>query len=673
MTTNERHFPGITVILALALSLAACGGSPGPGAEDGRRVATDSRAAGKARPDRRVFLIGLDAADGRLIQQGIEAGRLPNFARVLREGAYGPLRTHRPVLSPILWTTMATGLTPDRHGVLDFLSVDERGRTVPVTRMSRRAPAFWNILGARGISCGVLGWLASHPAEPVNGFVVSDRFFVHAYGQQGGAPDHDGGGKTYPPELYDSIRGSIVDPSTISDAGLQKAFGAPVVARGEDERERAEMRAIEADARTWTEVALALDGRLRPDVLAVYFEQIDSLMHLFADAMPPPLPGVPARKSARYGRAVELFYASMDERLGKLLDAAARGPAPATVIIVSDHGFKIGSERPHHAPLRTDVFAAEWHHDPGVILAWGPGVRKGARLEAADIYDVTPILLAIFGIPASEQMRGSVPAGLFEPGWLPPAPPRVPVYEAERAPGGPAGAAPPSDEENAQVLENLKALGYIGGGADDAGERASANLATFYLEEKQYDRAIEIYRRILSKSPGDLIALYNIGYAFKELGSPAKGAESFERLLKERPDYMEARLILAECYLSLDRGQDALRLLLADSAEGREDADWQNHVGTALAVVGRPGDAAAAFERSIRLRPDEASAYLNLARLLSAHGDREGASAALRRARSAVPDDARVAARLKDLDAAPPSPSSPSSPSARPAPSPSGR
>jgi predicted AlkP superfamily phosphohydrolase/phosphomutase/thioredoxin-like negative regulator of GroEL len=664
------RLPRACLVLALGLALAACGGSGGSGgsaSDDRQEAPTDSRVAGKARTDRRVFLIGLDAADGRLIQQGIEAGRLPNFARILREGAYGPLRTHRPVLSPILWTTMATGLTPDRHGILDFLSVDERGRTVPVTRLSRKAPAFWNILGARGISCGVLGWLASHPAEPVNGFVVSDRFFVHAYGQQGSVSDQDPAGKTYPPELYGSIRGSVVDPSTISDADLQRVFGAPPVARGEDLQERSEMRAIEADARTWADVALALDTERRPDVLAVYFDQIDRLMHLFADAMPPPLAGVPARKSARYGRAVELFYAAMDARLGRLLDAAARGPVPATVIIVSDHGFKIGSERPHHAALRTDVFAAEWHHDPGVILAWGAGIRKGARPEGADIYDVTPMMLAVFGLPASDQMRGNVPAGLFEPGWLPPAPPRVPAYEAQAAPAEAGGNARPSDEENAQLLENLKALGYIGGGANDPGERASANLATFYLEEKQYDRAIEIYRRILSKSPGDLIALYNIGYAFKELGSPAKGAESFERLLKERPDYLEARLILAECYLSLGRGPDALRLLLAGSAEGREDADWQNHLGTVLAVVGRPEDAAAAFERAIRLKPDEASAYLNLARLLTARGDRDGAVAALRRAGIAAPGDGRVEARLKDLGAAPPAPSAPS------APSPSGR
>lgn len=634
----RRRSAAAIVWLAFLLFTSACGGSG-----DGQTAPADSR---------RLFLLGLDAADQRLIASGIEAGRLPCFARMIREGAWGPLRTHRPILSPILWTTMATGLTPDRHGVLDFLSVDARGRAVPVTRAARRAPAFWNILGERGVSCGIVGWLATYPAETVNGFVVSDRFTVHPFSGANDTADPDPAGKTFPASLYGTLEGRIVEPSAIGDAGLADAFGAPAVAPGEDVAERRELRVIEADARSYAAVALALDHESRPALLAVYFEAIDRLMHLFGDAMPPRLPGVSASKEERYGRAVERFYATMDARLAKFLEAAGSGPGGATVIVVSDHGFTLGAERPRHPALRGDIFAAEWHRDPGVILAWGRGVRKGARIEGADIYDVAPTVLAYFGAPASEAMRGRALGGIFEPGFLPPSPPRVTEYAASGgAEGGPAASASAAGSvaEQKEILENLKALGYIGGGNDDPAARASANLATFYLEEKQYDRAIEIYTRILSKDPGDLIALYNVGLAYRSLGSPAKAAESFERLLRERADYVEARLVLSECYLSLGRAADALTLLLAKKVEESEDAAYQNHLGTALASVDRLEEAAAAFTRAIALRREEASPYLNLARVQLSRGDREGAIATLRRAVRDAPGDPRVASRLREL------------------------
>src|SRR5207247_5671326 len=143
----------------------------------------------------------------------------------------------------------------------------------------------------------------------------------------------------------------------------------------------------------------------------------------------------------------------------------------------------------------------------------------------------------------------------------------------------------------------------------------STNLATFYLGEKQYGRAIALYSQVLAKNPSDLTVLYNLGYAYKGLGSHAKAAECFESLLRERPDYMEARLVLSDCYVSLGRSEAALALLREKEAEGHGDPGYQNHLGTVLASAGRLDEAAAALERAIALRPEEASPYLNLARV----------------------------------------------------------
>jgi Flp pilus assembly protein TadD/predicted AlkP superfamily pyrophosphatase or phosphodiesterase len=680
------------------LALAGCGGGRGGGAGEppvtaeagsahdasGSRGGESPAPAAGSGAGRRLIVVGLDAADPRFVSRGIASGELPNFARVAKEGAWGPLHTHKPILSPILWTTMATGLTPDRHGVLDFVEEDASGRTVPITSRSMKAAPFWQILESRGVSCGVVGWLATWPAvaaaEPSGAvrdgapaergsFIVSDRFTIHPYADPGTEVRRESPeGKTWPPGLYHAIEGAIVEPDDLGDAEIAALFGvAPAGRSQQDRRERRELRVVEATTRTYADVSLRLWRERRPDLLAVYFEGIDRLMHMFGAMLPPPLPGTDLRKARRFGRVVPRFYAAMDARLGEYLEAA--GPE-GTVLIVSDHGFKIGDERPRHPALRSDLFAADWHHDPGIVMAWGRGVARGGRIEKADIYDVAPTILAFFGAPATEGMRGRILSGLFEPGFLPPAPARVADMPAasegrgpaSEAPGAGAGAATrsgaesgpepgadPGSEEERAILENLRALGYVGGDGRAAAARSSANLATFYLEDGQIDRAIDIYRLVLEKDPTDLTSLYNLGYAYKARGAAAPAAGCFEKILRVRPDYMEARLLLSECYDAAGRRDEALGVLEKAEAEGTSDPAYQNHLGTVLAGLGRLTEAEAALGRAIALRPGEASAYLNLARVRLARGDREGAEAALREAEARAPGDPRVAARLEEL------------------------
>jgi hypothetical protein len=137
---------------------------------------------------RRVLLIGLDGADWRILDPLLERGAMPHLARIVRNGVRARLRTIAPMLSPILWTSMATGKRPEKHGIMDFLAVDSRtGRQIPVTSTMRQARAFWGILSGRGISVGTVGWWATWPAERVLGFQVSDRVAYHSLPRSGKA------------------------------------------------------------------------------------------------------------------------------------------------------------------------------------------------------------------------------------------------------------------------------------------------------------------------------------------------------------------------------------------------------------------------------------------------------------------------------------------------------
>src|ERR1700682_6708170 len=101
---------------------------------------------------------------------------MPNWKRLAGEGWTARLRSFIPILSPILWTTAATGVSPDVHRVLDFQETDPKtGAKVPISGLSRAVPAIWNVASAAGKKVGVVGWWAAHPPGGGHGFLVTDH------------------------------------------------------------------------------------------------------------------------------------------------------------------------------------------------------------------------------------------------------------------------------------------------------------------------------------------------------------------------------------------------------------------------------------------------------------------------------------------------------------------
>src|SRR2546429_6266279 len=95
----------------------------------------------------RVLLIGWDAADWKIIEPLLEAGRMPALRSLIDHGVMGNLSTLKPILSPILWNSIATGKRADKHGILGFVEPNPQGtgiRTAAST--SRKCKAIWNIL-----------------------------------------------------------------------------------------------------------------------------------------------------------------------------------------------------------------------------------------------------------------------------------------------------------------------------------------------------------------------------------------------------------------------------------------------------------------------------------------------------------------------------------------------
>ena len=153
----------------------------------------------------KVILLGWDAADWQIIEPLMNAGHMPALQKLVANGTSGNISTLQPPLSPMLWNSIATGKSAAKHGILGFVEPRADGSGVqPVTSTSRKTKAIWNIASQNGLSSTVVGWFASHPAEPVNGTIVSDQLLVSVVGDKPANPLP--AGSYHPTSLNDLLR-----------------------------------------------------------------------------------------------------------------------------------------------------------------------------------------------------------------------------------------------------------------------------------------------------------------------------------------------------------------------------------------------------------------------------------------------------------------------------------
>lgn len=429
-----------------------------------------------ARVDRRLLLFGIDGATWTVIDRLFSEGRLPNLARLVREGSRAPLRTLRPTHSPRIWTTIATGVAPEVHGILDFVvKLPGTGRTTLPSSTQRRVPAVWNVLSEHGHRVGVANWWASFPAEPIDGFVISDRAIPvrrATYASVLGLTDPEiargGRGETHPPELREELDALLGPPGEPDPALLARL--APLRAE-----QLAELRAQTVFSResrisvlkftllqdlAAAEASLHALRRYEPDVMLHFFAGVDAIEHHFWKYREPErFPDVAPEEVAVFGPLVDRYYELADAVLGRFL--AAYADAPLTVVVVSDHGHEADPRHGRREARGQSVWASGTHKDApdGILIVSGADAARGATIAAPSVEDVTPTLLALRGVPVGADMSGRVLSEAIEPGFLAAHPLRT-VASHARADRAAAGAPVASDAD--ELLEaRLRALGYL--------------------------------------------------------------------------------------------------------------------------------------------------------------------------------------------------------------------
>ena len=411
------------------------------------------RAAGGRRP---VLWLGLDGLDFELLDRLAGEGKMPNWKRLSSEGFTARLKSFAPLISPILWTTAATGVTPDVHRVLDFQEVDPKsGRKVPISGLSRAVPAVWNVASAAGRKVGVVGWWATHPAEEVNGFFVTDHASPILFDKVPLA------GVAFPAALEPGIAQVVARDGRVTAQDLAPYLDVPVgeieaaLASGAGmESPIAALGRILAATRVGQRAARELYDRNLPELLAFYTEGTDEVGHVFAASTPPRLACASEADLARYGRVVAAYYGVIDAMLGQWMRRAQEDGA--TLLVHSDHGFKWGEDRPCKLESGNWTTAAFWHRPEGVFAAWGAGVKPSPERGAASLFDVAPTVLALLDLPADRKMPGKPITAAFADL---PVKERADVLATITVRRVPAQAMSP--EQASEYTKKLLALGYL--------------------------------------------------------------------------------------------------------------------------------------------------------------------------------------------------------------------
>lgn len=400
----------------------------------------------------KLLILGVDGLAPTLVNQLLSAGRMPNLSHIMNNGSTVTIRARGKLNSPVIWTTIATGVSPKDHGITGF-TIDE----TPVNSTFRKVPALWNILNYNNIKTATLGWWASWPAEKDGGIIISDLAYW------GTTTD-----KIYPDRIIDTEKYNI--NNYLSDISFLPRFTQyPYLPdyrsklKKEDWSYRLNSMLEERLVRIYyrdkiyTDVATELLHKEKPQVLSLYLRGVDYVQHAFWQFMEPE----PFRKAGwvineteanQLKNIIPEYYAYIDELIGKLLPYC---DAETYIYVISDHGFEASPQLKHDKP---GLDLSGDHNESTIFVLSGPEITKHKKVEKEVFHeDFLPTVLYTIGVPIAKNIAGRYTkeyfTDLFQKKNLPKY---IQTYNTVVT-----TKARASSKQDDEIIKNLRSLGYI--------------------------------------------------------------------------------------------------------------------------------------------------------------------------------------------------------------------
>jgi len=501
---------------------------------------------------KKVLLIGWDAAEWNVINPMIEQGLMPTLEALIKKGVSGRIATLNPPLSPMLWTSIATGMRADKHGILGFIEPDkESGGVRQVRSTSRKVKALWNILTQSGMKSNVIGWWPSHPVEPINGMMVSNIFHhTNDFPYEAWPVIKHG---VHPPELVDEFANLRVHPHELTEAHVLPFIPNAASIDQENELSIKHLTKFLADASSIQAFGTWALENTEWDLSAVYFDAIDHFCHTFMKYHPPRMKAMPEEFYELYKDVLTGAYRFHDMMLERLLQLAGED---CTVILLSDHGFHTGDRRLEKFP-NDPMFPAFEHSPYGVFCIAGPGIQKNEKVFGATLLDIAPTVLTLLGLPVGQDMDGKVLTQVFDKEVIPEY---IESWEkVEGQDGRHAEELQQDPWEEAEAMKQLVELGYVQAPDDDKQKaldvceaESKYNLALTFLSGRKVDKAIPLLEELNNKYPDKIKYALNLGNCYLALENVSKARELLNKIKvtfqKEIPSFymLEGKILLEE-------------------------------------------------------------------------------------------------------------------------------
>lgn len=592
-----------------------------------------------------VAIFAIEGADWELLTELMIDDRIPNLQAMVKGGVTANVQGLQPTIGPMLWTTVATGLSPDRHGVIEYF---DRTLRAPVTSGSRNAPALWEIAPAFGRSAAVVNWWTAWPPR-------SEEIFVFD------APVVNLDDAVQPASFASRVNNIAVPRPTIGFQQMRRFLNITPA-----EFQRAVSVAPPDDpivvfrdllSKTWTDHRVAIDyyQTARPQLLMLHFEGTDAVNHLFAPYHPPLRQGVDPREYRKFWPVVANYYAEIDRLMGEWIRVL---PQDTTVMIISAHGFHWGGERPKAPPK--GMSALDAHRNPGALILFGNRVAPSARRATLSLYEIAPTVLSLLGLPLSQEMQGKPAVALLrdlEPvGGVP-----IVSYAdliQDRPVISQARVDPREYRADLQLIGHLTdpARSTAPQVAGDQRPQASPlspeqwgtyayynNLGVQLKQEKKLSEAASAFALAIELNPARPVPYLNLMNVLLERQQFSAAEDVFrEAVRRGLPNVEQRYLDLAAYYLNHDMPGRAINLLM----EARELFPNSHliavNLGSALADARRYSEALVELERALALQPSSPLALNNLGLIYVRKQDYGRALDYLNRSLSIEPGQPRI-------------------------------
>jgi len=432
---------------------------------------SEAEAPAESQPLSPVFVLGIDGLEWSVLRPLMEQGKCSNLRALMERGSYGKLGTFIPTLSPVIWTTIATGKLKEEHGI--HAMTDPEGRVYTSSR--RQGRALWNIADAFGLTSNVFGWWVTWPVEAVRGVMVSATSASSMLNKTWKPALLPGlGDQVHPPDLTGRVMevaaraGSI---EAVHELKRSRVFGdLPAELLTDVERKLIEesLWSIQSDE-TYFRLALDLLPDHPADLGMLYIGGTDVVGHRFWRHYEPDAydwEGSSAELDLALAGVIENYYEWVDAMLGELLPLLE----DTNVIVCSDHGMHaISTNGPNSRHITGD------HQDgsPGVLIAAGPDVRlqggverwlsTGALATVGLVTDVAPTVLGLLGIPPGRDMVGRVITSILTEEARSSVQALGLVESHDEGFRDPTVVEMPA-EKQADFTERMRQLGYLTGG-----------------------------------------------------------------------------------------------------------------------------------------------------------------------------------------------------------------